>query len=689
MKVSELLKHGWTIARLVTLVSLILASILPSMSGTISVRGSSSSTFAFRDDFNYASMSNMTGSGWTTSGFGSSNSVGNGILSLRATYENDYLIWSNIPSGVSDWTVTLRSQDVSSYINYDDLRLVVSTAAHQYTWTGFALFRYPFEQTPIISTCSTTSASCYPQKFAWDLLTLQMVAGTLSAYINNTLKGSYAEPDPNTYLTGIGPGANAYSSSNYDYITATERTTLYFGLGVTPSPLTLLSQQTGSPVVQVDSRSGFAGSVSLSASAAAGGPTATLSTSTVSLQSGASATSILTVVAPRLTVPEKDFVITITGASGTQSRSMNLTVHVYERTPHTPILIDGNGNFTLANGVRRGSGTATDPYVISDWDIDSSTSYVIPTFVPEAGILIRHTTAYFVILSVYVHSGLKGYNSYYGGCDPPCADGLDLQQVTNGYIEQNTIYWNRYGVALTGSSNITIIGNNFLQNGISGVTTQLIDDNSKMNRWDRGYPVGGNYWSDGVHVDNCSGPAQNVCPNPDGISDYSYWYDRYPLMNPSTDPPVSLNMSFLDVTLSLSGNLNVEWATKTVTGTITATEFNNTSQTVFSKTFMINFTFSAVQPRFLIVVSSITTSLATTCKVNSSTSQVTCMLTRDPDVDHDGIIGIVDFAAIAYAYDSAVGDTRYDPSYDQNADGTITIVDIGIVGHDYGLPVFL
>ena len=65
------------------------------------------------------------------------------------------------------------------------------------------------------------------------------------------------------------------------------------------------------------------------------------------------------------------------------------------------------------------------------------------------------------------------------------------------------------------------------------------------------------------------------------------------------------------------------------------------------------------------------------------------MLTRDPDVDHDGITGIVDFAAIAYAYDSAVGDTRYDPSYDLNADGTVTIVDIGIVGHDYGLPVFL
>src|SRR3989449_7061702 len=37
---------------------------------------------------------------------------------------------------------------------------------------------------------------------------------------------------------------------------------------------------------------------------------------------------------------------------------------------HAPIFIDGNSGFTHANGVRSGSGTASDPYVISNWDID-------------------------------------------------------------------------------------------------------------------------------------------------------------------------------------------------------------------------------------------------------------------------------------------------------------------------------
>ena len=37
-------------------------------------------------------------------------------------------------------------------------------------------------------------------------------------------------------------------------------------------------------------------------------------------------------------------------------------------TPHAPILIDGNANFTAGNGVVSGNGTAVDPYVITGWD---------------------------------------------------------------------------------------------------------------------------------------------------------------------------------------------------------------------------------------------------------------------------------------------------------------------------------
>src|SRR6266571_4026205 len=57
---------------------------------------------------------------------------------------------------------------------------------------------------------------------------------------------------------------------------------------------------------------------------------------------------------------------------------------------HSPILIDPTQayhDWTVGNGVSRGSGTSTNPYVIEGWDID--TSYA-------NGIEIRNTHSYFI-----------------------------------------------------------------------------------------------------------------------------------------------------------------------------------------------------------------------------------------------------------------------------------------------------
>src|SRR5438132_4525317 len=43
-------------------------------------------------------------------------------------------------------------------------------------------------------------------------------------------------------------------------------------------------------------------------------------------------------------------------------------------TSHLPISIMGNADFTAANGVTGGTGTASDPYVIAGWDINVSQS---------------------------------------------------------------------------------------------------------------------------------------------------------------------------------------------------------------------------------------------------------------------------------------------------------------------------
>jgi len=60
-------------------------------------------------------------------------------------------------------------------------------------------------------------------------------------------------------------------------------------------------------------------------------------------------------------------------------------------TPHTPILIVGNADFTPANGVSSGTGTPSDPYVIEGWDINASTA---------VGIDVRNTNTPFVIRDV-------------------------------------------------------------------------------------------------------------------------------------------------------------------------------------------------------------------------------------------------------------------------------------------------
>src|SRR5213594_3738000 len=91
-------------------------------------------------------------------------------------------------------------------------------------------------------------------------------------------------------------------------------------------------------------------------------------------------------------------------------------------TSRGPILITSNSGFTLANGVTGGSGTASDPYVISGWEI--STLYTFPP--KNVDLEIRNTTAYFVIQNVSVVAG--------------DGDGVVLTGIVNGRIESSSLY---------------------------------------------------------------------------------------------------------------------------------------------------------------------------------------------------------------------------------------------------------
>ena len=110
--------------------------------------------------------------------------------------------------------------------------------------------------------------------------------------------------------------------------------------------------------------------------------------------------------------------------------------------------------------------------------------------------------------------------------------GLKLETSGN-IVCENMISNNQLGMSLVNSDNNTIYHNDFVDNTYA---VQMSFTTSTGNKWDNGYPQGGNYWAAYSGVDQKRGPNQNN-PGSDGIGDTPYTIavnntDNYPLMKP-------------------------------------------------------------------------------------------------------------------------------------------------------------
>ena len=429
--------------------------------------------FSFRDDFNYASMNDLVAAGWTTFGCQCWDSVGGGVLSLSAPYPySSAITWNKIPSGVSDWSVTLQTEWAGGQIG--DLRLDVYTSSHAYTWMASG-GSFILQRDASMGNNPVFSRSGYqPQMNVWHQLGLDMAVGKMSMYFDGNLIGTYTEQDPNTDLTKISTQVGSYTADSYDYITATQLNPAHFTVTTSPAFIAVLPGKSGNSTILLTSYENFSGTVSLTATVSPTGPVVTIP-STTYLPGNGSSNSTLT-VSTQDSTSKQTYSLSVTATSGNQSRSLSLPLYVGVRPA---IVINGNSDFTTNNGVTGGTGTASNPYVISGWDIDLCLGGC------ALGIQIQNTNAYFVIRNVYIHEGS------FGSLD------VSFSNVTNGGIEGSVLANTYSGISIASSRNILVSGNNvtvptwYLDSGVYDGPCLQVSSSSNIT-------VSGNSLSNGV-----------------------------------------------------------------------------------------------------------------------------------------------------------------------------------------------
>ena len=127
-------------------------------------------------------------------------------------------------------------------------------------------------------------------------------------------------------------------------------------------------------------------------------------------------------------------------------------------------------------------------------------------------------------------------------------------ETSGNIICENMMSNNQLGMSLVNSDNNTIYHNDFVDNTYA---VQMSFTTSTGNKWDNGYPQGGNYWSTYTGADQKKGPNRDI-PGSDGIGDTPYMVavnntDNYPLIKPFNEHNVGIASFFVAKTVIFQG----------------------------------------------------------------------------------------------------------------------------------------
>ncbi|MEM4658147.1 MAG: NosD domain-containing protein [Candidatus Methanosuratincola sp.] len=177
------------------------------------------------------------------------------------------------------------------------------------------------------------------------------------------------------------------------------------------------------------------------------------------------------------------------------------------------ILIQGNSGFTSTNGVVRGSGTSSDPYVIEGWSISANLSSGIAVIDTDAHFVIRDC----VILGSNLYAGIYIQNASNGRIEgntvERCLDGVMLYYSSGLVVTNNSFYDCSYGIRLE-YSNGNSVSNNTLTDNAIGASISSSNGNNLT-----GNIIAGS--SQGIYLlfsNNNTASSNRITDAPDGIS---------------------------------------------------------------------------------------------------------------------------------------------------------------------------
>ena len=460
-----------------------------------------------------------------------------------------------------------------------------------------------------------------------------------------------------------------------------------FAMSSSPSSLVLRVGTTGSYTVTLTSQNGFAGTLSLSVLGAPAGPTFYMNPSSVSLSAGSTATSLLTVRAPSQSAM---YLITVSATSGVVShatvmtlnsfdfgisaaRSLSLQAGTAKSSMVTLSSLNGfTGNLTLTLSVSpSGPGVSVSPPTVS----------VVPTRLGN------------VTLTVSTSAQLAAGNY-----------SLIVSANGGGLPHWATVALRVVGYTVTGGQALAVPAGSILTSSITFSSVNGFTGNLSLTATVSPQAAG---------LTVSLSPA-TVSVNP-GTSVTSTITESTTLATPkglyvitaagSSGPtiqtlqvtlavtPIAITVNsvndFTGVRVTTAGSLSIDSPSNafTVSGMSSVQAKNaTTGSTLFSKTYVVSklplhdMSPGTLNWNYLLNIGlnpSLSSNVGLT--ITTSNSNSTVSVTRNLDINQDGLVDRADVNIIQAAFDCTIGQSCYDPRADVDADGRVDIVDAATV----------